>query len=64
MNKYIGLFIATIINKEKFRFTYGRAVYSGVISNLSIKLPVDKKGSPDWAYMESYIKFLPYADLI
>lgn len=64
MNKYIGLFIATIINKERFRFNYGRAVYSGVIAGLSIKLPVDKNGNPDWGYMENYIKSLPYTDLI
>lgn len=64
MNKYIGLFIATIINKERFRFTYGRAVYSGVISSVFIKLPIDKKGNPDWNYMENYVKSLPYADLI
>lgn len=64
LNKYIGLFIATIINKEQYRFAYGRAVYSGVLSNLQIKLPADKDGNPDWAYMENYIKSLPFSDLI
>lgn len=64
MNKYIGLFIATLINKEKFRFTYGRAVYSNVISELTIALPTVSQGNPDWQFMENYIKSLPYSDLI
>jgi len=63
-NKYIGLFIASIINKEIYRFSYGRAVYSGVISQLEIKLPsiVNAEGEdePDFNFMEQYIKSLPY----
>ena len=64
LNIYIALFICTLINNEKFRFTYGRAVYSNVISNLKINLPITLKGNPDWKYMENYIKSLPYSDLI
>jgi len=26
-----------------------------------IKLPVKKDGSPDWKFMEDYIKSLPYS---
>lgn len=64
MNKYIALFITTLINHEKFRFAYGRAVYSNVISGLTIKLPTNSKGTIDWQFMENYIKSLPYSDLI
>ena len=72
-NKYIALFICCIINSEKFRFSYNRAVYSRVISNLIIKLPSKEIGNkdkniiryePDWQFMEDYIKSLPYSDLI
>lgn len=64
MNKHMALFITTLINHENFRFAYGRAVYSNVISDLTIKLPTDPKGNPDWQFMENYIKSLPYSDLI
>jgi hypothetical protein len=68
INKAIGLFIVTIINNEKYRFEYGRAVYSNVISDMIIKLPAIKKDTgeyePNWQYMENYIKSLPYGDLI
>ena len=68
INKAIGLFIVTIINNEQYRFEYGRAVYSNVISDMIIKLPAIKKDNdeyePNWKYMEDYIKSLPYGDLI
>lgn len=79
-NKYIALFICSIINNEQFRFSYNRAVYKAVIESLVIKLPskqntgatgenvldIDNKSifEPDWQYMEDYIKGLSYADLI
>lgn len=57
-NKFIGLFICSIINKEKFKFSYGRAVYSSEISRMVLKLPSTISGSPDWNFMEKYIKSL------
>lgn len=64
MNVYIGLFIKTIIEKEKFRYAYGRKLGTKRIQNLVIKLPADIYGKPDFKYMESYIKSLPYGDRI
>ncbi len=64
LNKYIGLFLATIINQEQYRFNYGRKASQTRLKELSIKLPVDKKGNPDWDYMENYIKSLPYSGSI
>lgn len=71
-NKYKLMFIATIINAEEFRFSYGRNCCAGV-ETLSIKLPVllDKKNNPikddknnvipDFEYMERYIKSLKFS---
>lgn len=55
LNQQIGLFIATILNKEQYRFSYGRAVYNSFAENLIIKLPVNDKGEPDWQYMTDFI---------
>jgi hypothetical protein len=30
----------------------------------TIKLPVDKKGTPDFEFMENYMKTLPYSNSI
>lgn len=40
LTKPIGLFLSTVINKEQFKFSYGRAVYSNVILDMIIKLPI------------------------
>ena len=37
---------------------------TGRLKKLSIKLPVDSKGEPDWKFMEDYIKSLPYSSNI
>lgn len=39
-NKYIGMFVATLIKKEQYKYSYGRAVYSTVAANMEIKLPI------------------------
>lgn len=62
LTKYIGMFICALIKQEQYKYSYGRAVYSGVAENMEIKLPVDSNGDPDWEFMEDYIKALPYGN--
>lgn len=38
-NSNIGLFISTIINNEKYKYSYGRALYGNVVSSMIINLP-------------------------
>ncbi|MDR0663067.1 MAG: restriction endonuclease subunit S, partial [Spirochaetaceae bacterium] len=64
LNKYIGLFIVTMINLDKYRYNYGRKCNQKKIKDTLIKLPADSAGSPDWQFMENYIKALPYSDKI
>ena len=42
LNISIGLFIATVIGKEKFKYSYGRAIYSDEAFEMIIKLPVQQ----------------------
>ncbi len=67
LNEYNALFIITILNFIiSKKFTYGRAVVKNRLEkeNMKIKLPIDKKGKPDWDFMENYIKSLPYSSNI
>lgn len=64
INKYIGLFLSTIINQERYRYSYGRKFNQVKIRNTKIKLPVTIEDTPDWDYMENFIKQLPYSDKI
>jgi len=64
LNKYIALFVTTVIKANRYKFSYGRKWTLDKMKESPIKLPVDKKGNPDWDYMENYIKALPYSDRI
>lgn len=60
-NIYTGLFITALLNKERFRYNYGRAFTMDIIAKSRIKLPVTPSGEPDWKFMEDYIKSLPFS---
>lgn len=62
-NKYIGLFIKTIIELQKYKWGYGRQIRLGDCRLLKVRLPVDNSNKyPDFEYMEKYICSLPYGD--
>ena len=60
LNKHIGLFLTVIFNMEQYKYSYGRKFNQKKIKQTTIKLPVTNHGSPDWLYMEQYIKSLKY----
>jgi hypothetical protein len=64
VTKYTGLFIAAIINLDRYRYNYGRKFNQKKIKETLIKLPVLDNDEPDWQFMENYIKALPYSDKI
>lgn len=64
MNKYNAMFLVTVIKANKYRFSYGRKWTLEKMKETIIKLPGNKDGSPDFAFMEKYIKGLPYGDRI
>ncbi|MCC8369032.1 MAG: restriction endonuclease subunit S [Rickettsia endosymbiont of Oxypoda opaca] len=57
-NKYIALFIATVMNQEKYKWNYGRKIGLNGCKKLATKLPATSQGEPDWEFMENYIKSL------
>jgi hypothetical protein len=61
LNKYIALFLITLIKSEKYRWTYGRKWRIQRMEKSAIKLPITKKNTPDWSFMEEYIKSLPFS---
>lgn len=60
LNKYIAMFLVTIINQEQYRYNYGRKCSQTRMKEISIKLP-SKNNKPDLEFMEKYIKALPYS---
>ena len=61
MNEYLGIFLATLINREQYRYSYGRKASQARLKNARIKLPSTADGEPDWDFMEDFIKSLPYS---
>lgn len=61
MNRYIALFLTTLINREQYRYSYGRKCSQVKLRSSKIKLPVTPSSEPDWQFMEDYIKSLPYS---
>lgn len=55
------MFLITLINLERYRWAYGRKWRPIRMPKSTIKLPADSNGSPDWIFMEDYIKSLPYS---
>ena len=63
MSIYSKLFCCTVIEANKYRFSYGRQA-NKTLPSLRLKLPAKKDGTPDFEHMENYIKSLPYSDRI
>ena len=64
MNAYTALFVCALIRREKYRFNYGRKWHLGRMKEAIMRLPTTPAGDPDWAFMEAYIKSLPYSKSI
>lgn len=64
MNKYVAMFLVTVIKANKYCFGYGRKWTLGKMKETIIRLPSKRDGTPDFMYMEEYIRSLPYSDRI
>lgn len=58
MSQNVGLFLSTVINLEKNKWSYGRQIRLGDCKQLIISLPADADGNPDWKFMDDYIENL------
>lgn len=61
MTAEIGLFLCTLIRKEKYRFNYGRKWHLERMKESVIRFPTTENGEPDWNFMERYIKSLSFS---
>lgn len=64
LNKYIALFLITIIRQNKSHFDFGRKWNLDKMKKTFIRLPIDESGNIYWKYMEDYIKQLPLGEYL
>ena len=63
LNKYNGLFIVTILDRERPKYSFGRK-WKTHLRDTVIRLPKTSDGKPDWDEMERRVRALPYGDRI
>lgn len=57
LNKFNGIFVCSAIEKtSKLKASYGYLFNSDRLKNGKILLPINFDGSPNWQFMEEYIK--------
>jgi hypothetical protein len=56
LNKYTGVYIATVLSKMMYRFSYGSKPGLQIYKDMLIKLPSTPDGTPDFAFIETYIR--------
>lgn len=61
INMWVGLYLATIIRFEGWRFNYGYKWNSTRMKKTTVRLPVTPAGEPDWEYMERFMQGLPFS---
>lgn len=64
INKYIAMFLITLIKKEKYRYNYGRKWGIARMNSSKIKLPINSENKPDWVFIEDYIKSIEFSNQI
>ena len=64
INCRTALFVKAVLEKDRYRYSYGRAFKMDLISSTWIRLPQTLDGNPDWDMMERQIRELPYGNRI
>lgn len=59
LNEYVGIFLATILCQERPKYSFGRK-WKTHLKDTIIKLPKTANNTPDWLYMEKYVKSLKH----
>lgn len=59
-NKYLYLFLSTVIRQQKSKYTYGYKFNGNRMNRQKIMIPVNEDGNPDYEYMEQYTKNLMF----
>lgn len=55
-NRYVNLFLVSILRTLQSRYSYGRGVTIDRYGNENINIPINENGSPDYDFMEQYVR--------
>ena len=63
LSPMIAIFLCTLIEKERYRWTYGRKWRPKRMPSSELRLPL-KNGIPDWNFIEEYMSSLPFSHFL
>ena len=63
-SKYILLFIKTAIVQQKIKYAYGYKFNEQRMLKQPIMLPCSPEGTPDWQYMENYMRHIESQQIV
>ena len=61
LTPYIAIFIATVIKNESIKYAFNNKWTKELMERSEVALPAKSDGTPDFDFMELYIKSLPYS---
>jgi type I restriction-modification system DNA methylase subunit len=61
ISKYASIFLSVVIEADRYKYAYGRQYRQKIFDKQRIQLPVKPDGTPDWQFMEDFIKSLPFS---
>jgi len=64
LSSYTQMFLVSVLKKLSSKYGFGRQVRLNRLEKEIIKLPIIKKDTPDWNFMDRYIKSIPYSSNI
>lgn len=63
LNKYVYMFLASILTRLNEKYGFNREINDARLSKEKLLLPTTPTGSPDYEYMEQYMKYQEYQKL-
>ena len=56
LNKYVGMFLTTVADTVRSKYNFGYKRNTEHLSAEILQLPIQTNGTPDWAFMETYMR--------
>ena len=56
-NEFVAMFLVNQITAQRGKYSYGYKMGTARLMRQKIMLPVNDSGSPDWQFMEDFIKY-------
>lgn len=64
LNKYNAMFITTVADRIRGKYNFGYKRSAQRLAKEILTLPITPEGTPDWQYMESYMRHIESQQIV